>query len=333
MQQGLAQKDQILPVISIKPDERNNVHGNLRLTNNHLLVADKQHILDFSARSIYNGSQDKYSNFSPQMSLPSPTYSNPYTKLLHHQSHDDMPQYNTFQNPGNFKQYLQDFYNKPATEPSNYYTVKSISADHHQIPLRRQLGQSHFENSHFNATQLFAVPQVPRKRQLKPESVTEECSIPFTQSKFPRDDKNPEHDFRIKDSTINQLPDVECSENVNLLEVDNCNVIMEETSPSSSNTSENSPISLPEIKTETKQNEDADIFDDDFPNSKLTGILQSHCLAIRQMMTPSVAKIVKKLGTIHSGETSAINNITRAEFITHLVNMSERFRHFALQQK
>jgi hypothetical protein len=51
------------------------------------------------------------------------------------------------------------------------------------------------------------------------------------------------------------------------------------------------------------------------------------------METPSYAKIVSKLVSLHSGETSAFRNINRAEILAHMINMSERFRHFALQQR
>ena len=56
-------------------------------------------------------------------------------------------------------------------------------------------------------------------------------------------------------------------------------------------------------------------------------------LPFLQMETPSYQKIVEKLGRLHSGEDSAFKSITRAEILAHMVNMSERFRHFALQQK
>lgn len=89
--------------------------------------------------------------------------------------------------------------------------------------------------------------------------------------------------------------------------------------------------SLPMISDESQHY--LDCLNNEHLESKFDHILKTHCIAIRQIMSPSVSEIVEKLGTIHSGETPAMKNITRGEFISHLVNMSERFRHFALQQK
>jgi hypothetical protein len=66
---------------------------------------------------------------------------------------------------------------------------------------------------------------------------------------------------------------------------------------------------------------------------KIEGILKTHFIAIRQMETPSYSKIIVKLGNLQSGENSAFKSITRAEMLTHMINMSERFRHFALLQR
>jgi hypothetical protein len=51
------------------------------------------------------------------------------------------------------------------------------------------------------------------------------------------------------------------------------------------------------------------------------------------METQEYQKIVEKFISLSSGELSAFQNLSRAEILVHMINMSERFRHFALQQR